>query len=281
MLINRSILCTVLLSAALVPACDSSSGGRYPLNTEDQWDPNLPPTVFWDYATPIINNDNLEDGLSLRTADGVRVSFSIGTSDAALWLCVPGGLQPGEAYIWEVGPFGESWHQSEIPRHDEEGTWTFTTSTDSDHDPPDEDCTLPDSPAYDGSGAEIDTDTIEGTTFEVVWDADAVELHITNGDPSASYWFGLVETGCGDPEYCWSGEDCIYGYAGYFYCHPSGTDGVSLRYGGAYDNLEEGVETVFGGSSFDGTVTYYVEDGSDCWIWGHDPSYYDGLGCQP
>ncbi|MDG1480360.1 MAG: hypothetical protein P8R54_12255 [Myxococcota bacterium] len=54
----------------------------------------------------------------------------------------------------------------------------------------------------------------------------------------------------------------------------------ALPAGGDFSALEEGAETVFGDESFEATVTHYLEQGADCYIWGHDTSYYDGLGCQ-
>ena len=133
-------------------------------------------------------------------------------------------------------------------------------------------------------GTGTDTDTTAEASYAVSWGGSSVDLSITDGDSAASYWFGLAETGCGDPDNCWYGEDCVYGdlTGNYFYCHPASTSGVSLSYGGDFSALSEGSETVFGDSSFDGTVTYYVEDSSSgaCWAWGHDSSYYAGLGCN-
>ena len=133
-----------------------------------------------------------------------------------------------------------------------------------------------------GAEADADADADADTEFSVAWNSGSVDLTITNGDSSQSYYFGMAETGCGDPANCWYGEDCIYGdlTGNYFYCHPANNDGVSLLYGGPFDSLQVGTETVFGGSSFDGTVTYYVEDNNSCWAWGHDPSYYSKVGCN-
>ncbi|MEL6346206.1 MAG: hypothetical protein AAFV53_24055 [Myxococcota bacterium] len=121
-------------------------------------------------------------------------------------------------------------------------------------------------------------------TFSVEWGGSAVSLTITNGDSAGSYFFGMAETGstcAADPSQCWTGEDCLEGFGKFFYCHPSSTTGVSLSYGGAFDALTEGSQTVFGDSSFDGSVTYYVEENGsgDCYIGGNDTSYYSGLGC--
>ncbi|MFT5686870.1 MAG: hypothetical protein ACI8RZ_007827 [Myxococcota bacterium] len=132
----------------------------------------------------------------------------------------------------------------------------------------------------DTGGDEADADTDADADFDasVSWGASSVDLTLTGG---VAGYFGMAETDCADPDECWYGEDCIYGdlTETYFYCHPTNANGVSLLYGGAYNTLYEGTETVFGGSSFDGSVTYYIEQGGTCYTWGHDTSYYSGLGC--
>ena len=131
-------------------------------------------------------------------------------------------------------------------------------------------------------------DPVADPSFAVSWGANGIDLAITDGE--GSYYFGMAETGdtcSANPENCWTGEDCIYGYDTYLYCHPTSDTGVSLTYGGAFDALTEGSETVFpgqtndAGDAFDGSVTYYIEyaDGS-CASWGHDTSYYASLGCD-
>jgi hypothetical protein len=123
-----------------------------------------------------------------------------------------------------------------------------------------------------------------GPTVSVTWGGSSVDVDIAGG-PGA-YWFGLAETsGCDD---CWTGEDCIYGYqysgGSLEYCHDAGDTGTSLTYGGDATNLSAGT-TVFPDSSRDGAVTYYLESdpeyGGDgnCFVFGADTSYYDGLGC--
>ena len=132
-----------------------------------------------------------------------------------------------------------------------------------------------------GGESDADADADADPDLSVAWNSGSVDLTISGGSAG---WFGMAETGCGDPTNCWYGEDCIYGdlTGTYFYCHPTNSSGVSLLYGGDFASLIEGTETVFGGSSFDGSVTYYFEDDSDgaCYIWGHDTSYYSGLGCN-
>jgi hypothetical protein len=126
--------------------------------------------------------------------------------------------------------------------------------------------------------ADADTDADADFDADVTWGAGSVDLTQTGG---VAGYFGLAETGCGDPENCWYGEDCIYGdhTGNYYYCHTTNDSGVSLAYGGAFDAISEGADTVFTDSSFDGTVTYYVEQGDACYVWGNDVSYYAGLGC--
>jgi hypothetical protein len=116
----------------------------------------------------------------------------------------------------------------------------------------------------------------------VEWTATGIDLNITNGDESG-YWFGLAEDGAEG----WTGEDCYLGYtltdgSVLAYCHPADVDGVSLGYGGGTSDLQEGVETVFVDDAAKDSVTYYLEDvaTATCWVWGANPSYYAGLGCE-
>ena len=130
--------------------------------------------------------------------------------------------------------------------------------------------------------ADADADADADAEFSVAWNDGSVDLTITNGDATDSYWFGMAETSCDDPANCWYGEDCYLGDLSgtYYYCHPSANGGVSLLYGGDFADLSQGVETVFGGSSFEPGVTYYVEGDSGCWAWGDDASYYSALSCN-
>jgi hypothetical protein len=123
-------------------------------------------------------------------------------------------------------------------------------------------------------------ETVE-PTFAVTWGGSSVDLAITDGD--GSYFFGMAETGStcsANPDDCWTGEDCVFGFSDYAYCHPAAATGVSLTYGGAFDAVNEGSDTVFPDNSFDGSVTYYIEytDGS-CGVFGQDVSYYASQNC--
>ncbi len=136
------------------------------------------------------------------------------------------------------------------------------------------------------------TSESESAPFSVWENWETNSLEITVDAPEGStYHLGIVETGesC---DYglgnCWTGEDCFQGYNDLVYCHPVGSEGLSLRYGGDFQTLEEGNQTVFEGQSnndgvdFDGSVTFMLESDEDgsCWAWGDDPSYYADLGCQ-
>lgn len=133
------------------------------------------------------------------------------------------------------------------------------------------------------SGDTTDTDTTTADlSASVAWGGSAVALTLTDG--SGSYFFGMAETGStcsADPTQCWTGEDCIFGFSDFLYCHPASATGVSLSYGGAFDALSEGSDTVFPDNSFDGSVTYYLEDSAGaCYVWGDDTSYYSSEGCS-
>jgi len=138
------------------------------------------------------------------------------------------------------------------------------------------------------SGTSTDTTTDTQTPAElaatVEWGASSITVTLTGMD-DGGYYFGMAESSAStDP---WTGEDCMDGYTtgsgtNYTYCHPVPASGVmTLNYGGGFDDLAEGSETVFGSQAFDGDVTYYLEETStgDCWVFGRASSHYDNLGC--
>lgn len=124
-------------------------------------------------------------------------------------------------------------------------------------------------------------DTTGGDTpsASVSWGASGISVTVTGNDNIT--FFGMAETGGGCTD-CWTGEDCDGGYelsSGDLlqYCHPISGGSLTLSYGGDANALSEGSETVFTDSSFDGAVTYYIEDSSaNCYVWGDNPSYYSG-----
>ena len=150
---------------------------------------------------------------------------------------------------------------------------------------------------FDESDSDTDTDTDSDTdsdsdsdsdpSFEVYWGSHEVSL-FANDCPQCAY-FGMAEDydDCDSPDYCWSGEDCVYGYyvestdQTLLYCHPISESGGSWSYGGSATNLQDDSDTVFPDSSYSGHVTYFIESGDgNCYVGGADPDYYNGLGCS-
>ncbi len=143
-------------------------------------------------------------------------------------------------------------------------------------------------------------DTGSGTSFEGMRDTDdgAVDaggfsvsetsggLVITITDTqSSSYWFGAAETSA---EMGWAGEDCLeavpegYGLAdgGVQVCHPLGATGGSLARVKDYQAVVAGESTLFwDGLGTESTYIFLDADETNCWVFGHDVSYYAGSGC--
>lgn len=143
----------------------------------------------------------------------------------------------------------------------------------------------------DGSDPEDDDAWATSPKPVVRWQEAHLELVL--GDLPGEYYLGIAESFLECGEWCWTGEDCIYGWEdpdsgqsiGPF-CHtvqPS-LENI-LVYGGNCLALEQGT-TCFPDDSFSHRVAYYLEryDPStartSCWIWGSQASsYYAGLGC--
>lgn len=130
-----------------------------------------------------------------------------------------------------------------------------------------------------GTSSTAPTETASGTDPSITtsWGSTALEVDVA---PTGDYWFGVTETGFSE---AWTGEDCVWGYeydgTTLAYCHGVSDGSTRLTYGGDPLNLSQGT-TVFPDASFQASVTYFLESTSGgCWVWGNDPSYYDGLGC--
>jgi hypothetical protein len=124
-----------------------------------------------------------------------------------------------------------------------------------------------------------------GPALRVEWSDGAVSLDV--GGLGTAVWWGLAEThpGCGDN--CWTGEDCVFGGddgEGGFHgtCHSVRARGLTLPFGETPDSLAPSVGTVFWSPRYERAVTHYVEDALSgrCWVFGHDPSYFDGEPCD-
>lgn len=116
-------------------------------------------------------------------------------------------------------------------------------------------------------------------SFAVYWSTHEVVLSIKDAAPDDTFWFGMAETDCGGPAFCWTGEDCATGQPEHLYCHPASSEGVALGYS-RYGDVSEGEETAFSGPGDADAITHYVESAAgECWVWGHDPSHYADRDC--
>lgn len=138
--------------------------------------------------------------------------------------------------------------------------------------------------ADDSTGGDDSADPCEGqeATFDVAHSSSGVTLTITCG--SGGYEFGMAETdqASDDP---WTGEDCFNGYTTgdgtvYDICHVADSTGVVLS-GGTLGDLCDDCGVTIMQNVASSVTTYYVSSDAtgDCWVWGHDVSYYGTLGC--
>jgi hypothetical protein len=108
---------------------------------------------------------------------------------------------------------------------------------------------------------------------------DGVTLTFDCGTASG-YQVGFAETGAGDDG--WYGEDCLPGEkSGADLCHSVPAAGTELSHVETLDEVVEGETTLLRAELVDG-ITWVVisaDDAAECWVGGHDPSYYDELGC--
>lgn len=112
------------------------------------------------------------------------------------------------------------------------------------------------------------------------WDDQGFTLS-TPGGATGGYHLGMAQTGaCVD---CWTGEDCLHGDRGLdhstvVFCHPLPASGGRLDTVQTVDAVVEGSTTYLRAGQ---QLTYFLTEISsgDCWIWGHDLSWFTGLGC--
>lgn len=148
--------------------------------------------------------------------------------------------------------------------------------------PGDKACDSGDSACETGGEGEGEGEGELEESFSASWGPSGVTIDIENG--SGTYELGMAETDSASPD-PWTGEDCYEGYTLgdgtlLLYCHPLSSSGGSFTGGGNPNSLDESSQTVFT-SAFEDVITYYVSSDStgECWVWGHDPDYYSGLGC--
>jgi hypothetical protein len=113
-------------------------------------------------------------------------------------------------------------------------------------------------------------------------------------EPTDHYEFGVVQTHRTDGEPCvgdgdcYTLEDCVYGMKGDTACHDvtSGGSANDFPQAESYFDVLYGYATGFDleamyENGWEQYITYILisDDFDPCWVWGDDPSYYDGLGC--
>lgn len=114
----------------------------------------------------------------------------------------------------------------------------------------------------------------------VTWSGSQVTATLTVqvDDPEGrtAWSFGMAETEAGAVG--WYGEDCYLGQGAWTHCHDVEGDALVLQRVRKPADVRSGESTLFWPGM---NLTYYLDDGTDCWVWGHDPSYYEELGCAP
>ena len=121
----------------------------------------------------------------------------------------------------------------------------------------------------------VPTDS-DGDGFPDTGCGDSVVIDIIDPLGVLAWEFGMAET---DSASGWLGEDCFNGSGAYALCHPIGIDHTldEVATCAAADVLP-GTSTLLDASR-DAALTYYLSDGTSCFVWGHDVDYYLSLGC--
>lgn len=116
-----------------------------------------------------------------------------------------------------------------------------------------------------------DTNNNTDPAITVDWGGSALTVELDNFNTSG-FDFGMAETA--DMENGWFGEDCLNGTTTYNYCHQFNSLTATLDYVDTLAGVSESQTTLFD-AGFQTRITYVVTiDGGDCFVWGHDPSYY-------
>jgi len=142
-----------------------------------------------------------------------------------------------------------------------------------------------------------DTTTVVGElTVTVTWTDDGLTPEDTDGDSlpdincddsvgivivdpllETAWDFGMAETGSGNG---WYGEDCYEGYASFNFCHSIGIN-ASIPEVSSCSALDVADGATLLDAEKDPFLTYYLADSlGNCWVWGHDTSYYGPLACE-
>jgi len=179
--------------------------------------------------------------------------------------------------------FYDDWDATDEVECDGYGTYTsppYTTTGDDDDDDDDTGPTttgnLVVSANWTDDGQQPqDTD---GDSLPDVGCGDSVQITIQDplGEPSWS--FGMAETGQPNG---WTGEDCYMGYAWINVCHSVGINS-SIPEVTSCSALDVTDGRTLLDASKDPFLTYFLEDSlGNCFVWGHDTSYYGPMVCTP
>lgn len=97
-------------------------------------------------------------------------------------------------------------------------------------------------------------------------------------DDARALTFGMAQTG-GCTDHCWTAESCGITPDGTAICHDVPSTGLSLVPVSTADQVQPSSSTRVR-PDLTGQLTFVLDDGTSCWTWGHDPSYYaDQLQC--
>lgn len=108
---------------------------------------------------------------------------------------------------------------------------------------------------------------------------DRLNLGVYDYVAGREWEFGLVETASPGG---WTGEDCLNGYGTTAICHrvQAPTHTLSEVESCQAEDVVASQTTLFDAGR-DVRLTYTFAEGGDCFAFGHDPTYYDSLGCVP
>ena len=149
---------------------------------------------------------------------------------------------------------------------DDDDTDTDIDDTDTDvEDTDDTDDTDTDPPAL-----EFNVELVDGTPDQMI-------VTVTNG--TGAYDFGYAQTAVQNG---WFGEDCYLGTGSFQLCHEV-TDTLTLSMVATPEEVVEDstmLLSVDTPASDTPALTYYMSDGTTCWVWGDDITYYGPLNCD-
>ncbi|MBX2800677.1 MAG: polysaccharide deacetylase family protein [Myxococcales bacterium] len=124
--------------------------------------------------------------------------------------------------------------------------------------------------------------TVDALGVDVVWTANApasrVRVRVHDPEGRTDWLLGIAETGAGRRG--WYGEDCFVGMGPHLYCHPFRGSTLTLDAVRTPAEVSNAKTTLLQSGE---QLTFVLQDQArtTCWTWGHDPTYYAPMGCQP